>query len=51
MKKIVDGYEFDFPLAKTLYKFDESDKLSPYYHGANMMKAVDAVAEFSEYYL
>lgn len=51
MKKIVDGYEFDFPLAKTLYKFDESDKLSPYYHGANMMKAVDAIAEFSEYYL
>lgn len=51
MKKIVDEYEFDFPLAKNLYKFDETDNLSPYYHGANMLKAVDVIAEFSKYYL
>jgi hypothetical protein len=51
MKKIVDEYEFDFPLAISLYKFDETDKLSPHYHGANMMKAVDVIVEFASCYL
>ena len=51
MKVVVDEYEFDFPSAKELYKFDEKDKLSPHFHGADMMKAVDVMAEFSNCYL
>lgn len=51
MKVVVDEYEFDFPSAKELYKFDEKDKLSPHFHGADMMKAVDVMAEFTNCYL
>ena len=51
MKIIVDEYAFDFPSAKELYKFDETDKLSLYYHGAPMMKAVDVMAEFPKFYI
>lgn len=51
MKIIVDEYAFDFPSAKELYKFDETDNLSPYYHGAPMMKAVDVMAEFPNFYI
>jgi hypothetical protein len=43
-----EKFEFDFPNAKALYKFDEKDKLSPTYHGAPM-QAVDVMAEFSDF--
>lgn len=51
MKVIVDDYEFDFPTAKELYKFDETDKLSIHYHGVSVLKAVDVMAEFSKFYM
>lgn len=51
MKVTVDEYIFDFPEAKELYKFDETDKLSPYFHGVSMMKSVDVMAEFAKFYL
>lgn len=51
MKVTVDEYIFDFPDAKELYKFDEKDKLSPYYHGVDMLKSVDVMAEFAKFYL
>lgn len=47
----VDEYIFDFPAAKELYKFDQKDPISPYFHGADMMKSVDVMAEFAGYYL
>ena len=45
-----EEFEFDFPNAKTLYKFDEKDPLSPTFHGAPM-QAVDIVAEFPTFQL
>lgn len=45
-----ERFEFDFPDAKELYKFDEKDKLSPTYHGAPM-QAVDVMAEFPSFQL
>ena len=51
MKVTVDEYKFDFPSAKELYKFDETDNLSPHYHGVSVLKAVDVMAEFSNCYL
>lgn len=45
-----EKYEFDFPNAKSLYKFDEKDPLSPTFHGAPM-QAVDVMAEFSNFQL
>lgn len=41
---------FDFPQAKSLFKFDERDALSPTFHGAPM-KGVDVVAEFPNFQL
>lgn len=47
-----DGYEFDFPKAKALYKFDEPDKAQPYFHGvSHAMKAVDVMVELVDRYL
>lgn len=47
-----DGYEFDFPSALSLFKFDEDDKTSPNYHGlSHCMKAVDVIAEFEKFQL
>lgn len=47
-----DGYEFDFPKAKALYKFDEPDDAQPYFHGvSHAMKAVDVMAELVDRYL
>lgn len=43
-----EKFEFDFPKALALYKFDERDKLSPTYHGVPM-QAVDVLAEFSTF--
>ncbi len=40
-----EKFEFDFPDAKALYKFDERDPLSPTFHGVPM-QAVDVAAEF-----
>lgn len=40
-----EKFEFDFPDAIALYKFDERDPLSPTFHGAPM-QAVDVMAEF-----
>lgn len=52
MKQIVDGYEFDFPTAIDLYKFDETDKLAGnHYHGVTCFKAVDVMAEFPDKYV
>lgn len=51
MKLTVDGYEFDFPHAVEAYKFDDTDALSPYFHGVQQLKAVDLVAEFANCYL
>ena len=45
-----EEFEFDFPNAKTLYKFDEKDPLSPTFHGAPM-QAVDVMAEFPNFQL
>lgn len=45
-----EKFEFDFPTAKALYKFDERDSLSPYHHGAPM-QAVDVMAEFPTFQL
>ena len=45
-----EKFEFDFPKAKALYKFDERDALSPTFHGAPM-QAVDVMAEFQEFQL
>lgn len=43
-----EKFEFDFPAAKALFKFDERDRLSPNFHGVPM-QAVDVIAEFNEY--
>lgn len=45
-----EKFEFDFPNAKALYKFDERDRLSPTFHGVPM-KAVDVMAEFPNFQL
>ena len=45
-----EKFEFDFPDAIALYKFDERDSLSPTFHGAPM-QAVDVMAEFSTFQL
>ncbi len=49
MTATVDGYIFDFPGAKELYKFDETDNQSPHYHGVSVMKSVDVMAIFSKF--
>ncbi len=52
MKLITDGFEFDFPTAVELFKFDEPDKSQAHYHGvSHCMKAVDVVAELPDRYL
>lgn len=45
-----ERFEFDFPNAKALYKFDERDHLSPTFHGVPM-QAVDVMAEFPNFQL
>lgn len=45
-----EQFEFDFPEAISLYKFDEKDRLSPTFHGAPM-QAVDVMAEFPKFQL
>ena len=48
----VDGYEFNFPKARELYKFDEQDKGKPYFHGvSHALKAVDVMVELATQYL
>lgn len=47
----VDSYRFDFPNAQQAYKFDEKDKLSPFYHGVDALKAVDVMVEFPNEYI
>ncbi|MBM6866654.1 hypothetical protein H6A66_16045 [Bacteroides caecigallinarum] len=52
MKQTIDGYEFDFPEALELYKFDNDDNLAgEKRHGVDYMKAVDVMAEFKKCYL
>lgn len=46
-----DGYEFDFPKAVELIKFDERDNTYPSYHQVKEMQAVDVIAEFEDCYL
>lgn len=50
MQLEVDGYTFNFPTALEIFKFDETDKSMPMFHGAPM-KGVDLVAEFEDKYL
>lgn len=45
-----DGYEFEFPNALCAFKFDETNKLSEYYHGVTQLKAVDVIVEFETEY-
>lgn len=45
-----DGYKFDFPEAIDAFKFDETDKSKPHYHGVPM-KGVDIIAEFPDTYV
>ena len=45
-----EKFEFDFPEARELYKFDERDSLSPNFHGVPM-QAVDVMAEFPNFQL
>lgn len=45
-----ERFEFDFPQAISLYKFDERDPMSPHYHNT-VMKAVDVMAEFPNFQL
>lgn len=48
----IDGYEFNFPKARELYKFDEQDKRMPYFHGvSHALKAVDVMVELATQYL
>ncbi len=48
----VDDYEFVFPKALELYKFDEQDSANPHFHGlSHCMKAVDAIVELPKTYL
>ncbi len=47
----VDNYRFDFPQAVDAYKFDERDPLSPHYHGATALKAVDVMVEMPAEYV
>lgn len=54
MKLILEEerFEFDFPNAKALYKFDERNPETPHFHGAShCMKAVDVLAEFGNFQL
>ena len=46
-----DNYKFDFPEAIEAFKFDETDKMSPYYHGVTVLKAVDVMVEFPQEYV
>lgn len=45
-----EKFEFDFPNAIALYKFDERDRLSPTFHGG-FMQAIDVMAEFPNFQL
>ena len=51
MTVTTDNYSFDFPQAVDAFKFDEKDKLSPYYHGVDALKAVDVVVEMPREYV
>lgn len=46
-----EGYNIDFPNATNLYLFDQTNNLSPHYHGVNAFKKVDVMAEFPECHL
>lgn len=52
MKKVCDGFEFDFTDAINVIIFDEKDKNNPNFHGlSHAMKAVDLIVELSDCYL
>lgn len=46
-----EGYAIDFPKATNLYLFDQTDNMSPYFHGVNAFKKVDVMAEFPDRHL
>lgn len=46
-----DGYQIDFTDAIDAFKFDETDKNKPTYHGVTALKAVDVIAEFDNEYV
>ena len=46
-----DGFEFEFPDAIQGFKFDETDKSHPRYHGLTVLKAVDLIVEVADAYL
>lgn len=51
MKVETDGYKIDFTDALDVFKFDETDKTLPTFHGVTALKAVDIIAEFSDVYV
>lgn len=48
---VADGFEFDFPQALKVYKFDEDNPAIPIFRGSCEMKGVDIIAEFNSAYL
>lgn len=49
MQVTSDGYTIDFLDAIQAYKFDETNKNSPYYHGlSHCMKAIDIYVEYED---
>ena len=52
MRKVVDGFEFEFQDAVDVFVFDEKNKDLPTYHGlSHAMKAVDLIVELETDYL
>ena len=51
MTVTIDNYRFYFPNALDAFKFDETDRLSPHYHGVNALKAVDVMVEMPDEYV
>ena len=51
MRVETDGYQIDFTDAIDAFKFDETDKTKPAYHGVTALKAVDVIAEFTDMYV
>ena len=51
MVKEIEGYRFDIPQALQMYKFDETNNISPFYHGVSVLKAVDVMVEMPKCYV
>lgn len=51
MVKEIEGYRFDIPQALQMYKFDETNNNSPFFHGVSVLKAVDVMIEMPKCYV